>query len=84
MKAMQLLTQGEDVLLHDESDVFEDALEFQPTYDENIKAKSKQEQEGLERAIKMPSISGEFQSLSNNVRLITFHILYVIDKINFL
>ena len=73
MKAMQLLTQGEDVLLHDESDVFEDALEFQPTTnDENIKAKSKQEQKGLERAIKIPSISGEVQSLPNNVRNIIF------------
>jgi len=68
MKAMKLLSQGEGVLHQPEPDIIEDAKEFEPTKIQEERGKSVNEREGLDKPIKITTISGEIQLESDDVK----------------
>ena len=68
MNAMKLLTQGDGILHHLESDVVEQAEGFSSTEYDSATGQSKYEKEGLERPIRMSMVSGEIQLHSDDVR----------------
>ena len=64
---MRLLSQGEGVLHQPEPDIIEDAKEFETTKIQEERGKSVNEREGLDKPIKITTISGEIQLESDDV-----------------
>ena len=69
---MKLLTQGEGVLHQLEPDIVENAKEFETTKMQNEHGKSVNENEGLDMPIKVTTVSGEIQLLSDDVCIFLF------------